>query len=315
MQYPVELTAPDISGYKLGNTGVDYVHTFDSGKPGPDVMINAVIHGNEICGAITLDKFFTDELRPTRGKLTLCFVNPAAFLSFNPASPNNSRFVDEDMNRIWTVDQLDGDRNTVELRRGRDLRPFYDRVDYLLDIHSMGTNSAPIMLCHGLPKERNLAKKMGYPRTVACGAGHVQGSRLIEYVPFNDPNNDKTALLIECGQHWHKDAANIAIDTALYYLLALDVVDQDYARANLTTKSPEPQWILDVTGGYAAKTDDFRFVKEFDGLETFEKAGSVIAIDGGEDVVTPHDNCVLIMPNHRAVKDQRAMRFGALSTQ
>ena len=51
-QPPVELSAPDISPYRDGNTGVDYVHTFDSGRPGPDVMINAVIHGNEICGAI-----------------------------------------------------------------------------------------------------------------------------------------------------------------------------------------------------------------------------------------------------------------------
>ena len=60
-QYKVELVAPDISIYKNGNTGVDFVHTFDSGKPGPHVMINAVIHGNEICGAITLDLFFKND--------------------------------------------------------------------------------------------------------------------------------------------------------------------------------------------------------------------------------------------------------------
>ena len=50
----VELIAPDISAYQLGNTGVEYITTFDSGKPGPHVMINAITHGNEICGAITI---------------------------------------------------------------------------------------------------------------------------------------------------------------------------------------------------------------------------------------------------------------------
>ena len=53
--YPVELRAPDIESYRKGNTGVEFVTTFDSGKPGPHVMINAVTHGNEICGAIALD--------------------------------------------------------------------------------------------------------------------------------------------------------------------------------------------------------------------------------------------------------------------
>ena len=41
----VELEAPDISDW-VGNTGVPYVTTLDSGVPGPDAMINAVIHGN-----------------------------------------------------------------------------------------------------------------------------------------------------------------------------------------------------------------------------------------------------------------------------
>jgi predicted deacylase len=53
--YPVNLEAPDISPYRTGNTGVDYVHTFESGKPGPHVMVSAVVHGNELCGAIALE--------------------------------------------------------------------------------------------------------------------------------------------------------------------------------------------------------------------------------------------------------------------
>ena len=42
--HPVELTAPDIAAYKAGNTGIDYVTTLDSGKPGPHVMILSLIH-------------------------------------------------------------------------------------------------------------------------------------------------------------------------------------------------------------------------------------------------------------------------------
>ena len=307
--YTVELTAPDISAYKAGNTGIDYVHTFDSGVAGPHAMINAAIHGNEICGAIALDLFLREGLRPTRGKLTLCFVNPAAYATFNPERPSASRFVDEDMNRVWTEDQLDGPGQSVELARARTLRPLYDQVDYLLDIHSMGTDSAPIMLCHGLAKEKKLAADMTYPKTVACGSGHVQGRRLIEYTPFNDVTNHKTALLIECGQHWLKGTAPVAIDTALHYLRALDLVPAAFFDAHVTTAKPEPQWFLEVTDGYAPQSEDFQFASEYQGLEVFPSAGTVIAIDGGQDVTTPYDDCVLVMPNHNARKGQRALRL------
>ena len=77
--YPVELIAPDIEPYRKGNIGIDFVTSFDSGKPGPHVMINAITHGNEVCGAIALDYLFTANVKPTHGKLTLGFVNHLAY--------------------------------------------------------------------------------------------------------------------------------------------------------------------------------------------------------------------------------------------
>ena len=48
----VELTPPDIEPYRAGNTGVDYVMRFEAAEPGPHVLVCALTHGNEICGAI-----------------------------------------------------------------------------------------------------------------------------------------------------------------------------------------------------------------------------------------------------------------------
>ena len=66
LRFPVELEAPDISAYRNGNTGVEYVTTFDSGRAGPHVMVSAVVHGNELCGAIVLDWLLKMEAAPTR---------------------------------------------------------------------------------------------------------------------------------------------------------------------------------------------------------------------------------------------------------
>ena len=46
--YAVEITAPDISAYAAGNTGLPYVWTIDSGVSGPHAAVTALVHGNEI---------------------------------------------------------------------------------------------------------------------------------------------------------------------------------------------------------------------------------------------------------------------------
>src|SRR5215469_16815372 len=78
----IELTPPDLSPYRAGNTGIPYAWSFAAAAPGPHVMLNALTHGNEICGAIALDRLLRAGLRPARGKLTFCFANVAAYEGF-----------------------------------------------------------------------------------------------------------------------------------------------------------------------------------------------------------------------------------------
>ena len=152
--YPVNLSPPDIERYREGNTDIEFVTTFDSGRPGPHVLVTAITHGNEICGAIALDTLMRAQVRPGKGKLTFCFNNHMAYSRFDPTSPDESRYVDEDFNRVWVESRLDSREDTAELRRARELRPLFDAVDCVLDIHSMGTFSKPVLICNGLEKER-----------------------------------------------------------------------------------------------------------------------------------------------------------------
>src|SRR3546814_17820459 len=94
-----ELSAPDLSAERLGNTGTPGVWHFDSGAPGRHVMLTALIHGNELCGAWALKTLLASGLRPRHGALTLAFCNMAALDRFDPARYLPARFVDEDMNR------------------------------------------------------------------------------------------------------------------------------------------------------------------------------------------------------------------------
>ena len=183
-------------------------------------MVAALTHGNEICGAIALDKLFRAGIRPRRGRLTLAFDNVAAYREFDPRYPIASRYVDEDFNRLWHPDTLDGPRQSIELERARALRPVVDTADFLLDLHSMQYATAPLMLAGLLPRSRELARRVGIPELIMCDAGHAAGPRMRDYGGFGDPASSKTALLIECGQHWERRAAEVATDVMLRFLIA-----------------------------------------------------------------------------------------------
>lgn len=310
MAAPLDLQAPDIGPYKAGNTGIDYAASFDSGTPGPHVMLSAVVHGNELCGAIALDFLLREEVRPVKGRLTLAFANAAAYESFDPENPTAARYLDEDFNRVWSAEVLDGPRDSRELRRARDLRPLVDTVDLLLDIHSMQNPTVPLMMAGPLAKGRRLARATGVPRTVVSDAGHAAGTRLRDYGAFASPESEKNALLVECGQHWEASSGQVALETALRFLLCTGTIDESFAAKHLPKEPPPAQSFIEVTGPVTIETDNFAFTRDYRGMEVIAPAGTVIGHDGGKPVTTPYDNCVLIMPSRRLRRGESAVRFG-----
>ena len=308
--YPVNIDPPDISPYREGNTGVDYVITLDSGEPGPHVMLSAIVHGNELCGAITLDYLMRQGVRPTAGKLTLAFMNVAAFESFDADNPTASRYVDEDFNRLWTSDVLGGTRDSVELRRAREVRPILDQVDFLLDIHSMQQDTVPLMMCGPEHKGRQLARDLGSPEHVVSDAGHAAGRRMRDYADLGDASSPRNALLIECGQHWDPASVEVAKDITLRFLAHFQVVDLAFIQEHLAHVPPPIQHLIEVTGPVTIESDNFRFAEDYRGMEVIPETGTVIGWDGESEVRTPYDDCVLIMPSRRLRKGESAVRFG-----
>ncbi len=309
----IELTAPDIAPHRHSNTGTDWIHTFESAKPGPHVLVNALTHGNEICGAIVIDRLLRQRLRPARGTLTLAFANVEAYLRFDPRSPYATRFIDEDFNRVWTPGVLDSDRESVELRRARALRPFVEAADYLLDIHSMLEPSPPVMICGPLDKGIRMAFAVGAPEHVVSDTGHANGTRMRDFGGFGDPASPKNALLVECGQHWERAAEHVAWQVVWRFLRHLDVVDHAAAAREIDAQPAVTQKLIRVTDAVVASSPAFRFAKSFTGLEVVPRRGDLIAWDGELPVRAPYDNCVLVMPVPNNVKmGLTAVRLGRL---
>jgi len=306
--FPIELTPPDIGAWCSSNTGVDYVHVIDSGRPGPDVMVQALTHGNEFCGAIALDWLLREQIRPARGRLTLAFANVEAYARFDRDDPDASRCIDEDYNRVWADEALFGPRDSLELRRARLLRPFVDAADFLLDLHSMHEPGRPIMVCGTVEKNAAFAREIGVPADLLLDTGHPAGLRMIERGGFGDPASPKRAVLIECGQHWERAAADVAVDTLVRFLRATGVTDAAWAQGRLRLPAPPQQRLVRVTEAVVAKSMGFRFLVPVEGLGVVEKQGTPIAEDvdpaSGERIVwrAPCDRTVLVMPSMKHLK-------------
>ena len=293
---PIELQVPDISPWRRGNTGVDYVHVFDSGKPGPNVMVQALTHGNEFCGAIALTQLLAAPIPLRQGRLTLVFANVEAFANFDTDAPHLSRYVDEDLNRVWADAVLQGPRDSAELRRARQLVPITDGADILLDIHSMHEPCRPLMVCGKADKNAAYARALGTPADLLIDTGHPAGLRLIDRGGFADPASTKRALLIECGQHWERAAADVAIDTMMRFLALSGAVERDWALARAKLPLPATQRLVRVTEAVVAKSNDFHFLVPVVGLSVVQHKGTPIAQDGAQIWRAPYDNTVLVMP-------------------
>lgn len=307
---PIEVALPDLAPYAAGNAGIAYVWTFSASRGGPHVLVQALTHGNEVCGAIALDWMLREAVRPVCGTLSLVFANVAAYERFDAADPFASRCVDEDFNRLWSAEVLDGPRTSAELKRARELRPLYHRVDFLLDLHSMSEPCPPLAMAGPQRKGVALARAIGVPQYVVIDGGHSAGRRLRDYDFFDDPADSRGALLVECGQHWELTAPNVAKQTVLRWLRHFGMADRALLDANLDHAPIPPQSLIEVTTTVTIATDAFSFTMPVQGLQTIARAGTTYAVDGDAEIRTPHDGCVLIMPTRRPRKGETAVRLG-----
>jgi len=307
---PVEVVFPDLGRWAPGSGSLPYVWRFASDRPGPHVVVQALTHGNEVCGAIALDWLLGRGFRPARGTFTAVFANVDAYQLFDPAEPFASRCVDEDFNRLWTDEVLDGPRISTELARARALRQVYDAADYLLDLHSMTDPCPPLALAGRQRKGLELALALGVPAHIVVDAGHAAGKRLRDYAFFDDPEDPRNALLVECGQHWERAAPEVARQVTLRFLRHFGMVEPAFLDQHLDTQPLPPQRAIEVTDVVTIETDGFAFAAPASGLDVLPKGGTLLARDGDRDVFTPYDDCVLIMPTRRPRRGETAVRLG-----
>jgi predicted deacylase len=312
--HPVHIAPPDLSRWAASATGVPYVHEIDSGLPGPEVLLTALVHGNEYSGAIVLDEWLAGGGRPRRGRITVAFCNVEAFQRFDARAPDASRFVDEDFNRVWSPARLGSRAQSAELRRARELRPWVDRCTHLLDLHSMHEPCQPLLVTGMRPRDIGIARSLNCQGQIVIDEGHADGVRMRDYEGGGDRGHARIALLLEAGQHWQPASVAHARDVLVRFLVAAQAIDAADVPAGWRLPDASEPSAVRVTHRVVAQTSDFAFLDDFTGGEVIAHAGTAIALDGDTAVRTPYDNCVLVMPSLRQLRPGvTTVRLGRLS--
>lgn len=289
-----ELLPRDLQPYRRGNTGIDWVHRFDSGRPGPHVLVNALTHGNEFCGMVAATHLLDEGVRPRIGTLTVSFANVAAYESFDEARPFESRQLVHNLNRIWSEAWLDGTEDSPELRRARELRPVVAAADHILDLHSTAQDVEPFWVYPRFERNSAAALAIARPAThLVMPQGLGSGTPLIQHGRHGHADHHGVALVAECGQHFRQASGERAIAVTLDFLAHFGLIEPR-APAAL------PQRRFELLQTWVVKSPDFRFARPLVGFETFDE-GELVAVDGEQEVRAPCADCTVLMPTRQPI--------------
>ena len=291
---PIEVRPRDLSAYRVGNTGIDYVHRFESGRAGPHVLINGLTHGNEFCGMTAVTHLLDEGVRPAIGTLTLAFANVAAYETFDDARPFDSRLITHNLNRIWSDVQLDGTEDSVELRRAREMRPAVAAATHILDLHSTSQDVVPFWVYPGF--ERNASVACALPRPgvhLVMPTGMDSGTPLIQHGAHGGADGPGCALVAECGQHFMQATSDLAIEVSLDFLGHFGLIER-------AVDAPAAARRFELLRTHVIRDPRFAFTRPVIGFETYA-AGELIATDGTLEIRAPCDDCTIFMPARSAI--------------
>jgi predicted deacylase len=298
----LEVLPRDLSAYRAGNTGIAYVHRFESGRPGPHVLVNALTHGNELCGMTAATHLLDRGIRPVIGTLTVAFANVAAYESFDRAQPFESRQLVHNLNRIWSPEWLDGSEDSPELRRARELRPVVEAADHLLDLHSTSQPVHPFWVYAGFERNAAAALAIGRPSVhLVMPSGLGSGTPVIQYGAHATPAGRGVALVAECGQHFLKATSDLAVEVTLDFLGHFGLIDRP-----VPSHERAPQRRFELLQTLLVRTPEFRFVRPVVGFEEFGQ-DELIATDGADEIRAPCDRCTIFMPTRAPIVGREAV--------
>lgn len=272
-------------------------------EKGPLLFVTAGVHGNEPSGVYALLRVF-EELQRTKPAMKGTIVGVTGN---QKALQLNKRFIDEDLNRTWTQENIEDKKTETheqkemfEIIKVLEQHPEEQYTQrYFLDCHTTSSASVPYISVQEVHDNDPWAHK--FPTYIIRGFSDIVYGCIDHYLS----RIGITGFVFEAGQHisteaienhegmiWLalKEACNLDLATISTYPQCVDRFVQD--------NSPEQKTFEII---YRHGLDDAHAFKMEAGFENFQKIkkGQLLAVDKGREIKSQWD-ARIFMPLYQA---------------
>ncbi|MCL6267226.1 succinylglutamate desuccinylase/aspartoacylase family protein [Flagellimonas myxillae] len=271
-------------------------------EPGPTVVFFAGIHGNEPAGVFALKQVFR-ELKLRQTKINGQVYGIAGNLG---ALKNKVRFVEKDLNRIWSAEelvQIDAQDDAISSDE-MEMRELYKLLThiltlnqppyYFIDLHTTSGDTPPFMVLNDSLLNRKFASN--YPLPIILGIEEYLSGALLSYI--NELGY--VSLGFEGGKHEDIVSIRNCIDfirftLGITELVSYSVQELDRFKRELLSAGEVTNRFYEIYYQYEIETGS-SFIME-PGFENFQKIpkGTQLAVDNGNRLVT-HRKRQIFMP-------------------
>jgi len=283
----------------------------DSKAPGPRVVILAGVHGNERAGVQATERVFAGiapMLPAVRGRIVAIRGNLTALA-------RDERFVDHDLNRMWSGSSLDSltqqdpAEDNTEQSEQRELLRFIEseikserEAVVFLDLHSTSAPGVPFVIIGDTLRNRRIAFPLRLP--VILGFEEAIEGTLDEY--FGE--RGLVHIVVEGGQHRAPETVDNLEAIIWLTLITSGLIPEDRVRDfpgyrdRINNAANGVGSVVEVVHRHGTEDGDgFRMDDDHVNFEVV-KSGQPVASDRSGPIVAPRDG-MLLLPNYQNIGD------------
>ena len=281
-------------------------------QPGPLIILMGSLHGNETAGIKAIEEVFRkieDDQLPIRGRLLGIRGNIQAFME-------KKRYIDYDLNRAWTDEQILRLRTNGKSLHFRedgemlDLLDFFDSIFNLngnqekifVDLHTTSSENGNFIVVPEIYASHPVIRALRLPLILDLEK-HIKGT-LLSYLV----KKDMLAFAFEGGLIGSKIAVRLHVAGIWEILVTCGNIRREQVNeirigALLQTFAYELPYRLRVKYHYwITDEDEFRMKSGFVNFQRVS-AGEVIATDRNREIVAPLDGLIFMPLYQRSGND------------
>jgi len=251
-------------------------------QPGKKVVVLAGVHGNESFGVKMLERVIPN-LKIISGKVTFIFANLEAI-------KQNKRFIDFNLNRCFYKNQPKEIINTLEGKTAREIIPYLEETDYMLDIHgTWNPYSVEFIIC--MPQSFEFAKIIPFEK-ISWNWDEFEPGSTDYYMNLKN----KIGICIECGYSKDPESEIRAEESLRNFLIKSGSI-----RGELT--SLKKQTCYKIINLYKNKYGKFKKSREFADFEKL-KEKTLVGFDGKEKIFLYKDDSLIFIADYENIEEE-----------